>query len=150
MIVNTVSCHHQVSAGILGLTLCFFVVIPSGNVIGQEIVSQFQDSEAAAGKASTARPTLKAQRWTVSCEREDGTHGIFRVSSNVPDEASLLDLEPGTNTPDMVERPPSPNLKIENPTEDLEHEDPFGTPTLKCGRLLTLLAIFGSGEFQAP
>ncbi len=150
MIVNTMFGYHPVSTGILGLTLCFFVGIPSGSVIGQEIVSQFQDSEVAAGKASIARPTLKAQRWTVSCEREDGTQGIFRVSSNVPDEASSLDLGPVTNTPGMVERPPSPNLKIETPTEDLKHEDPFGTPTLKCGRLLTLLAIFGSGEFQAP
>ena len=149
IIVKILSHSYQVSVGILGIALCLSVVIPGEIVLGQEVGSHVQESEMVAGKNPNPGK-LKAKRWTVPCEREDGTKGIFRVSSNVTVEVSSLEFESDAEADDMVAKPPSPNLHAEISEEDSEDEDPFGNPTLKCGKLLTLLAIFASGEFQSP
>ena len=140
--------HHKISVGILGVVFCLVVLIPSGSVIGQSAVSHVQNPEVSAGEDPSLEGNPKAHTWRVPCEREDGTQGIFRISSKVTDEDSPLNFESKTETVEMAEMPPTPNIK--EPTPVAPEEDPFGNPTLKCGRLLTLLAIFGTAESQTP
>ncbi len=148
MIVKKPSQYDRVSIGLLGVALCVFAVIPSGSVLGEDRVSQVQESKVGEEQTSVVRAKSQTHKWTVPCEREDGTQGIFRVSSNVADENSSLDFETDTESAEIAEKPPTPNIQAPVPSES--EEDPFGNPTLKCGRLLTLLAIFAHGESQAP
>ncbi len=148
IIVKKPSQYDRVSIGLLGVALCVFAVIPSGSVLGEEVVLQVQESKVGMAQASGVRAKSKTHKWTVPCEREDGTQGIFRVSSNVTDEDSSLDLETNTESAEIAEKPPTPNIQDPVPSES--EEDPFGNPTLKCGRLLTLLAIFAHGKSLVP
>lgn len=148
MIVKSLFHHKKMSVGILGVIFFLIVVIPSGSVVGQQVASPVQEPGNSPDQDISLREEPKAHTWTVPCEREDGTQGIFRVSSKVTDKESPLDLESTTETVDKVENPPSPNIKEPASAEDPKDEDPFGNPTLKCGRLLTLLAIFATADSQ--
>lgn len=147
--MKRLSCNLKISLDVLGVVFCLLIASATGNVFGQETTSQTTESNGVSEKSSTPPEKAHGKRWTVHCEREDGSQGLFRVSSDVTDEASPLDLESNPEskpeTGPMVEKPPIPNIEIE-PAAAPKDEDPFGSPTLKCGRLLTLLAIFASSE----
>jgi len=151
MMLKKPSQYDRVPLGLLGGVFCLLAVIPSGSVLGEQGVSQVQESKVEEGKNLKVGGESKTQRWTVPCEREDGSRGIFLVSSKVPRESSSLALdEDETVEVNAIEKPPTPNLTDPSPAPAESEEDPFGNPTLKCGRLLTLLAIFASGEFHSP
>lgn len=149
MMLKKPSQYDRVPLGLLGGVFCLLAVIPSGSVFGEQGVSQVQESKVSEDKDLKVGGESKTQRWTVPCEREDGSRGIFLVSSKVPREASSLVLDEKVEV-NAIEKPPTPNLTDRSPVSAESEEDPFGNPTLKCGRLLTLLAIFASGEFHSP
>ncbi len=134
ILTKWLSRNFCVARGISGVAFCLSVLFLNGSVLGQQVSSQVAP---------------KPQRWTILCERDDGTQGVFRVTSKVTNEVSsplgpAKSAETGEATPES----PSPEIEDEtsaNPGED----DPFGNPTLKCGRLLTLLAFFGTAESPA-
>ena len=142
--------HRSLPKGILALVFGLFLLSNAELALSQEGSSPEEGLEAATSQAGNENAELKPKKWTVPCEREDGTQGIFQVSSNVPDENSPLDLEANPTNGEMAEKPPAPNLQLEASVEESDDEDPFGSPTLKCGRLLTLLAIFASAEYFGP
>ncbi|MDT7043159.1 hypothetical protein [Candidatus Nitronereus thalassa] len=140
-------CKFEVSLDVMGVVFCLLVSSATGDVLGQETSSQATQSEIATANSAISLGKSNGKRWTVHCEREDGSQGIFRVSSDITDEASPLDIESQPAAPQVAKAPPTPKPKIESePAVAPKDEDPFGSPTLKCGRLLTLLAIFATGE----
>ncbi len=148
MILTRLSRTLQVTLGMAGAVLVVSVFCLSGSVMGQQAASLIEESEIHAETSATPSVEAKARRWTILCEREDGTQGIFRVSSNLPDDASplkgQLPVEMGEESTESSSQP------LEDEFPEVPDEDPFDDPTLKCGRLLSLLAIFATAESLDP
>jgi hypothetical protein len=145
--MKSLSRKFKVSLDVMGVVFCLLIPSATGHVFGKEASSQTTESKVVSEKSTIPPGKSHGKRWTVHCEREDGSQGLFRVSSDVSDEASSLDLESQPAAGQVVENPPTPKIETES-APALKDEDPFGSPTLKCGRLLTLLAIFAIGESQ--
>ncbi len=148
MITKWLSRNFQVSLGMLWVALCLSVFALIGSVLGQQTSSNAEESEVASDKSAKTNVETKRQRWTILCEREDGTQGVFRILSNLADEASPLEPMPHSETGEATKESSSQEMEDEIP-ETLD-EDPFGNPTLHCGRLLTLLALFGTEDTLTP
>lgn len=125
--------------------LCLIAVIPSGSVLGEQLGSEGQKFGMHAEQDLVLGVEFKPQKWTVPCERDDGSQGIFLVSSKVPDVMSPQNLEQPAEVEEMPEAPPSLNMNNAASVEP-EDDDPFGYPKLKCGKLLTLLSIFATTD----
>lgn len=138
----------QVSVGLLWATFCFFLFIATGSAFGKPGSSHVEDSQEMSVEAGNSKAKAKPRSWTVHCEREDGTQGIFRVSSNVKDQASPMELESKAEKEEIPQE--ASTQKVEESSPNPDDADPFGSPSLKCGRLLTLLAIFATAESLAP
>ena len=139
----------QVSVGVLWTAFCFFLFFATGGAFGKQASSQVEESKEVSVEAGNSNGNIKSRSWTVHCEREDGTQGIFRVSSNVHNESSPQEVESERQTEKVAHKATSESDgKTASPKAD--YEDPFGSPALKCGRLLTLLAIFATAESSAP
>lgn len=134
----------KVALGMLGVALCLLVFSLLGNVLGQQTTSHPEKSEVASDKSAKVSVETKRQRWTIICEREDGTQGVFRILSNLTDETSPLERTPHAELGETTKESSSQEMEDETPA--ILDEDPFGNPTLHCGRLLTLLALFGTED----
>ena len=148
IIFKWLSRPFQVSLGILWAIFCFLLFMLTGSAFGKQASSHVEESKEVSVEAKNAKSKAKPRSWTVHCEREDGTQGIFRVSSNVNDDASPLEPKPEAGTEEQAQEASS--ATTEEAPANPDDEDPFGNPTLKCGRLLTLLSIFATAESLAP
>ena len=148
MITKWLSRNLQVVLGMLWVVLCLSVFSLIGSVLGQQTTSHAEESEVASDKSAKVSVETKRQRWTIICEREDGTQGVFRILSNLTDEASPLEPMPHSETGEATKESSSQEMEDETPA--IPDEDPFGNPTLHCERLLTLLALFGAEDTSTP
>lgn len=139
----------QVSLGVVWALFCFFLFIATGSVFGKQGSSQVKESKEVSVDVGNMGEKPKPKSWTVHCEREDGTQGIFRVSSNLPQNASTGDPNAKAKAEKATQQAEAVTMENEAPANP-DDEDPFGSPTLKCGRLLTLLAIFATAESASP
>jgi len=148
-IVKGLSHPFQVSVGLVWAICCCLVFIATGSVFGKQPSSPMDESKHISAVQGHAKGKPTPRRWTVLCERDDGTQGIFRVSSNLYDSSipvpSTVQGEPQEGVQDASSEPTGSESTMND-----EHEDPFGSPTLKCGKLLTLLAIFATAEATVP
>ena len=142
MITKWLSRNLKVVLGMLWVALCLSVFSLLGSVLGQQTTSHAEKSEVASDKSAKVSVETKRQRWTIICEREDGTQGVFRILSNLTDETSPLERMPHAELGEATKESSSQEMEDETPA--ILEEDPFGNPTLHCGRLLTLLALFGT------
>jgi len=149
MIIKWLSRNFQVSLGMVWVALCLSVFALMGSVLGQQTPSNAEESEVASDKSAKTNVETKRQRWTILCEREDGTQGVFRILSNLNGEASPLEPMPHSETGETTKESSSQE-EMEDEIHETLDEDPFGNPTLHCGRLLTLLALFGTEETSTP
>jgi hypothetical protein len=140
-----ISRHLPTVLGLSGATLCLSVFFLTGNALGQQ--GSAPVVEKAMEQSGQAGAEAKPQRWTILCEREDGSQGVFRVSSKLTDKPEPLEPTLPVETHQATQDSPAP--EIEDEPSSME-EDPFGDPALKCGRLMTLLAFFGRQEFSTP
>ena len=148
MITKWLSRNLKGALGMLGVALCLLVFSLLGNVLGQQTTSHPEKSEVASDKSAKVSVETKRQRWTIICEREDGTQGVFRILSNLTDETSPLERTPHAELGEATKESSSQEMEDENPA--IPDEDPFGNPTLHCERLLTLLALFGTEDTLTP
>ena len=148
MITNWLSRNIQVSLGMVWVVLCLSVFSLIGSMLGPQVPSHAEESEISIDQSAHDRVATKPKRWTILCEREDGSQGVFRVLSNLTDKASPLDPASFAKTGETIKESSSQNLEDEIP-ETLD-EDPFGDPMLQCGRLLTLLALFRTEDTLTP
>ena len=148
MITKWLSRNLKGALGMLGVALCLLVFSLLGNVLGQQTTSHPEKSEVASDKSAKVSVETKRQRWTIICEREDGTQGVFRILSNLTDETSPLERTPHAELGEATKE--SSSQKVEDEIPETLDEDPFGNSMLHCGRLLTLLALFGTEETSTP
>ncbi len=148
MITKWLSRNLQVAFGMLWVVLCLSVFSLIGNVLGQQTTSHAEESDVASAKSANATVAPKIQRWTILCERDDGTQGVFHILSNLTDEALLLEHMPHTEAGEATKESSSQDMEDEIP--DTLDEDPFGNSMLQCGRLLTFLVLFGTEETSTP
>lgn len=133
-----------------GLALCLSVLFLTGSLLSLQAPSHAEISTVAFDPSTSPPEEFKPQHWTIRCEREDGTQGVFRVSSRLTDQpAPIEDALPPQSV--LPQEPPAPNLGNKTPeTFDDPFGDPIGDPSLECGRLLTLLSLFGTPETSTP
>jgi len=144
MFTKWLSRNLHIPLGISGVAFCLSMMFFTGSLLSQQAPSLAEDGTL--DQSGKAPVETTPQQWTILCEREDGTQGVFRISSKLTNTPSPL--EPALPAEIVPAQEHSPQeMKEESPAID---EDPFGNPTLKCGRLLTLLAFFGSAETSNP
>ena len=132
------------SLGMVWVVLCLSVFSLIGSMLGPQAPLHAEESEVSMDQSANDRVATKPQRWTIICEREDGTQGVFRILSNLTDETSPLERTPHAELGETTKESSSQEMEDETPA--ILDEDPFGNPTLHCGRLLTLLALFGTED----
>jgi len=89
-----------------------------------------------------ANPVSKPKTWTVYCEREDGAKSKFTVSSELSEQISAsLKENASKKSSTKIKSKDAKEIVLDVPSKD---SDPFGESTVKCGKLLTLLAIFAT------
>ncbi len=148
VITKWLSRNLQVALGMLLVVLSLSVFSLIGSMLGPQAPSHAEEIEVSIDQSANDRVAAKPQRWTILCERDDGTQGVFRILSNLTDEASLIDPVPFAQTGETSKESSSQEMEDEIP--DTLDEDPFGDPMLHCERLLTLLALFGTEETPTP
>ena len=116
----------------------------------QSLFGSMNDQELAVHEESgQANPVSKPKTWTVYCEREDGATSKFTVSAELSDQLEALQ-----NSAEEKSRQKSkPDLPANEGQEVVldrtaQNLDPFEESKLKCGKLLTLLAIFATVHKQ--
>jgi hypothetical protein len=148
VITKWLSRNFQVALGMLWIVLSLSVFSLIGSMFGPQAPSHAEEFEVSIDQSASDRVATKPQQWTIFCERDDGTQGVFRILSNLTDEASLIDPVPFAQTGETSKEPSSQEMEDEIP-ETLD-EDPFGNSMLHCERLLTLLALFGTEDTLTP
>ncbi len=148
MITKWLAHNLQVALGMLWVVLFLSVFSLIGSVLGPQAPLHAEESDVASAKSANATVATKPQRWTILCERDDGTQGVFRILSNLTDEGSSLEPMSPAETGEATKE--SSSQEMEDETPEIPDEDPFGNSTLHCGRLLTLLALFGTEETSTP
>ena len=116
----------------------------------QSLLGTMNDQELAVHEESgQANPVSKPKTWTVYCQREDGATSKFTVSAELSDQLEALQNSAENKTPQKTPVS-SPSKEGQEVVLDgtAQNLDPFEESKLKCGKLLTLLAIFATVHKQ--
>lgn len=116
----------------------------------QSLLGSMNDQELAVHEESgQANPVSKPKTWTVYCQREDGATSKFTVSAELSDQIESIQKSQEFKSLQNARALQTPKEGKEIVLDGTaQSSDPFEESKLKCGKLLTLLAIFATVHKQ--
>lgn len=151
MIATTYPWIKQVARALGIMSLALFLMGFPATCTGpnQALFNSMNETELAihddSGQANTVS---KPKTWTVFCEREDGAKSKFTVSSELSEQISAsLEENSGQDSHKDLKSGDAKEIFLDASSQN---PDPFGESSVKCGKLLTLLAIFATVHKQHP
>ncbi|MEC4672803.1 MAG: hypothetical protein VST68_01315 [Nitrospirota bacterium] len=135
--------------GIMGMAISLMGFPATCTGPNQSLFNSMDEKELAVHDDSgQGKAGSKPKTWTVYCERKDGAKSKFTVSSELSEQISAsLKEDSAQKSSTKGTSKKEKEIALDASSKD---SDPFGESTVKCGKLLTLLAIFATVHKQHP